>query len=236
MRHKLLGAAILPLIIASVTTLNVFAQDSETRTRIVKRVVEPAPFWIDANKLHVRDDPFAGNQIDTLERGQKVKVYEQLENWMRISPDGHKANWINGNYTSASRVTWANYSSLGANRRQTLNGTVLDIDLQSIPVEGDSQSEIFSAKLRILDLRRRVIDTRHNSDGGRYYERYLVQCDFGKPSHARLLGEGYNYVSMHRDTRNEYLSSPLSSFDKIDVDATPADRQAIAKYACGGRG
>ena len=235
MLRTLIASAFLPLALLSTSALPAAAQEDALRKRIVKRVVEPVPFWIDASKLQVRDDPFGGNALSELERGQQVKVYEQLENWMRISAEGQDPRWINGDYTSAIRVTWANYANGGASKFKTHDKAVRDIDLRRIPVEDGSSSKIFAANVKALDSRRRVVDTRHNTEDGRYYERYLVQCASNKASHARLLGEGYSYVRMHKDPRNEYLNDPLDSVDKLEGSSVSADRRAIASFACSAR-
>ena len=116
-----------------------------------------------------------------------------------------------------------------------MSDTVSDIELKRIPLSEEIDPDIFSAPIRELDSRRRVVDTRHNTNSGRYFERYLVQCDAGKPSHLRLLGEGYNYVGMNNDARNAYLSSPLASDEAINKEITSSDRQSIAAYVCDAR-
>ena len=49
--------------------------------------------YVNTNKLNVRNKP-DGKIITTLKRGQKITVYENDSNWVRISPDGEPMNWV----------------------------------------------------------------------------------------------------------------------------------------------
>jgi len=66
-----------------------FAQDStnvetlkpaESRKKRVVRVVEAIPMWVDAEKLRVRDNPYAGDVVGMLQLGQKVTEYPPTGN------------------------------------------------------------------------------------------------------------------------------------------------------------
>ena len=101
---------------------------AETPTKRVVRVVEAIPMWVDAEKLRVRDNPYAGDVVGLLQLGQKVKVMETADNWIRISSDGKPTKWVNGDFMSKSRITWSNYE-FGSRARSTFGGS-FDVDLK----------------------------------------------------------------------------------------------------------
>ncbi|HDS1815816.1 TPA: SH3 domain-containing protein [Pseudomonas putida] len=49
--------------------------------------------FVNADKLNLRAQP-GGKVISSLKRGEKVKVYEQKEDWVRVSLDGQPQRWI----------------------------------------------------------------------------------------------------------------------------------------------
>lgn len=77
---------------------NVIAEQLQKKRFV--RVEEAVPLWVDAEKLKVHDNPFVGDVVGLLEMGQKVKVYEKTNNWVRISPNGKPTRWINGDFLS----------------------------------------------------------------------------------------------------------------------------------------
>jgi SH3-like domain-containing protein len=204
--------------------------DNQSTTRTINRVVEPVDYWVDTAKLRVRDDPFAGDALGWLEWGKKVSVYEQIDNWMRVTPAGKPAQWINGDFVSDTRLTWSTYN-LDARRKS--NQAVTDIDLTRVKYDGDKAARVFAFNKKALGPKTRMVDTRHNLADGSYYERYLVQCSgLGTASHLRLLGEGYSYIAMYEDPRNLKRMEDLDESNAINSDI-PESRQAIAKFACG---
>ena len=74
------------------------------KSRIIRNV-EPVPYWVDADQLRIRDNPVAGDVIGMLELGQKIKAYEQFENWIRISKTSTNAKWINTDYLTNTAIT-----------------------------------------------------------------------------------------------------------------------------------
>ena len=71
----------------------------------VIRNVEPVPYWVDAEQLSIRDNPVAGDVIGMLELGQKIKAYEQFENWIRITKNTANSKWVNVEYLTNTPVT-----------------------------------------------------------------------------------------------------------------------------------
>ncbi|MHC8383977.1 SH3 domain-containing protein [Pseudomonas sp. LB3P14] len=49
--------------------------------------------FVRAEKLNIRDQP-GGKIISKLSRGDKIQVFEQLDDWVRISIDGQPAKWL----------------------------------------------------------------------------------------------------------------------------------------------
>ncbi len=49
--------------------------------------------FVNADKLNLRTQP-GGKVISSLKRGEKVQVYEQKQEWARISLDGQPQRWI----------------------------------------------------------------------------------------------------------------------------------------------
>lgn len=49
--------------------------------------------FVNADKLNLRAQP-GGKVISSLKRGEKVQVYEQKQEWARISLDGQPERWI----------------------------------------------------------------------------------------------------------------------------------------------
>ena len=204
--------------------------DSE---RPVERVVDPIPYWVDVSKLRIREDPFAGKALGSLEWGKQVAVYEQLDNWMRISPPGKNEQWINGDYVSDKRLTWTTYN-VNARRNATLS--VNDIDISRVKYKGED-ARIYAFNKLALSPEKRMVDTRHDLDTGSYYKRYVVQCTgHASASHSRLVGEGYTYVKMYEDPRN---LNRLEDFDDSHAiggsNNISEGQKAIAKFACGSR-
>ncbi len=58
--------------------------------------------FVNADKLNLREQP-GGKIISSLKRGEKVQVYEQKQEWARISLDGQPQRWLSyRNLCSAS--------------------------------------------------------------------------------------------------------------------------------------
>ncbi|WP_426234805.1 SH3 domain-containing protein [Pseudomonas sp. TWP3-2] len=53
----------------------------------------PVDQFVNADKLNLRNQP-GGKVISTLKRGEKVQVFEKMNDWVRISLDGQPAKWL----------------------------------------------------------------------------------------------------------------------------------------------
>jgi len=194
------------------------------------RIVEPIPMWVESERLRVRDNPYAGDVVGLLKVGQKIKVYDRTDNWIRISANGKPAKWINSDFLSTSRVTWSNYEfgSIGRSTR----GTPSDISKKRIKIKELKDMKVYAAHKKPSPNGGHVIITRHDFRTGPYYEKRLVQCDAeNAASHVRMLGEGYNYLMMEKDPRGEAVSEPVSADDSISESTSPLNR-AIAEFTC----
>lgn len=216
----------------------VFAQDdtaietlnpaTKPKKRMV-RVVEAVPLWVDAERLVVRDNPYAGEPVGMLQMGQKVKIMEVADNWIRISSNGKPPKWVNSDFMSKTRVTWSNYEFGSSSRK--LRNTAFDLDLQRIKIKGNKDIKIYAAHIKSDADGRRIVITHHDFRSGPYYEKRVVHCAGEKASHVRMLGEGYNYRMMEQDDRASAISEPISAKHAIDAE-TSALNQAIAEFTC----
>ncbi len=215
-----------------------FAQDNtdietlkpvETPKKRVVRVVEAIPMWVDAEKLRVRDNPYAGDVVGMLQLGQKVKIMEVADNWIRISSDGKPPKWVNSDFLSKSRVTWSNYEFSSSSRNPLK--TPYDVDLERIKIKDLKNMKIYAAHIKSGPNEGRIIITRHDFRSGPYYEKRIIHCEESGASHVRMLGEGYNYSMMEQDPRNAAISEPVSDEHLIDEDTTSLNA-SIAEFTC----
>lgn len=75
---------------------------SQTPVSTLAATSSPAPqptqasapeYFVNADKLNLRAQP-GGKVISSLKRGEKVQVYDQKQEWARISLDGQPQRWI----------------------------------------------------------------------------------------------------------------------------------------------
>jgi len=75
---------------------------SQTPVSTLTATSSPAPqptqasapeYFVNADKLNLRAQP-GGKVISSLKRGEKVQVYDQEQEWARISLDGQPQRWI----------------------------------------------------------------------------------------------------------------------------------------------
>lgn len=212
---------------SEIETLN---PPSATMTTVKKRVriVEAIPLWVDAEKLRVRDNPYAGDVVGLLEMGQKVEIHAQADNWIRISSDGKPTKWVNEDFLSTTRVSWSNYE-FGSRSRRSLTAPY-DVDLERIKVKDLKDMKVYAAHIKAVETGRVVI-TRHDFRSGPYYEKRLVSCDDGNATHVRMLGEGYNYMMMESDPRGASITEAADTKHALS-DETSALNRAIAEFTC----
>jgi len=204
------------------------------KSKIIRNV-EPVPFWVDADQLRIRDNPVAGDVIGMLELGQKVRAYEQFENWIRISKTSSNAKWINTDYLTNTAITWARYGHNTARRNQRRARLSDDISLKRIKVDGDRSARIYAASIKKSENGNRVIVTRQNFRAGPYFEKRLVACSENSATHVQMLGEGYTYIMMENDIRGEAIdvNSATPSLSILDSDDLTPATLAVANFSCG---
>ncbi len=225
------------LVAGTAAAQDASSQDTDTietvqpkKKRIV-RIVEAIPMWVESEQLRIRDNPYAGDVIGMLEMGQKIKIHERADNWIRISANGKPAKWVNSDFLSKSRVTWSNYQ-FGSQNRTRANAPY-DVDLKRIKIKDLKDMKIYAAHIKADSNNGRVVITRHDFRSGPYYEKRIVHCDSaGNASHVRMIGEGYNYQMMERDPRGAAISEPIHSDFAIDAEGTSALNQGIAEFTC----
>jgi len=218
----------------------VYAQEVETlngepEALVIRRVVRPVGpenYWVDADKLSVRNNPVAGDVTGVIPLGRKVKAYDRFENWIRISPEGKTQSWVNVNYLTTEEVSWANYNfnSSRARSRSSRNISVFDVDLRKIDIEDDSKARVFAARITELPNRNRTIVTKQIFREGSYFEKRMVSCseDSEATGHA-FIGEGHSYLMAERDVRGK-------NFDTVTLKAITPDtslfQSSVAAFAC----
>ncbi len=202
---------------------------AEAPKKRVVRVVEAIPMWVDAEKLRVRDNPYAGDVVGMLRLGQKVKVMETADNWIRISSNGKPTRWVNSDFLSKSRVTWSTYEFGSLNR--TAQTTPYDVDLKRIKIKDLKDMKVYAAHIKAGPNDGRIVITRHDFRFGPYYEKRIVHCGEDGASHVRMLGEGYNYGMMEGDPRGSEISEPVDTDNAIG-DNTTALNRGIAEFTC----
>jgi len=203
------------------------------KSKIIRKV-EPVPYWVEADQLRIRDNPVAGDVIGMLELGQKVKAYEQFENWIRISKNERTAKWINIDYLTNTAITWARFGNTTKRRGLRRAGLGEDVSLKRIKVSGDKSARIYAASVRESANGNRVIVTRQNFRAGPYFEKRLVACAEKSATHMQILGEGYTYMMMENDIRGTNIdvntASPSLAIEESE-DLSPSSI-AIANYSC----
>ncbi len=202
---------------------------TETRKKRVVRVVEAIPMWVDAEKLRVRDNPYAGDVVGMLRLGQKVKVMETADNWIRISSKGKPTRWVNSDFLSKNRVTWSTYEFGSLNR--PAQNTPYDVDLKRIKIKDLKDMKVYAAHIKAGPKEGRVVITRHDFRFGPYYEKRIVHCGEDVATHVRMLGEGYNYGMMESDPRNTEITEPATQDSAIGENTTALNR-GIAEFTC----
>ncbi|WP_264317298.1 MULTISPECIES: SH3 domain-containing protein [Pseudomonas] len=69
--------------------------------------------FVNADKLNLRAQP-GGKVITSLKRGEKVQVYEQKQEWARISLDGQPQRWISYKTSVVARTALSPRSPEGS--------------------------------------------------------------------------------------------------------------------------
>jgi len=204
------------------------------KKRKIIRKVEPVPYWVEADQLRIRDNPVAGDVIGMLELGQKVKAYDQFENWIRISKNEQTAKWINVDYLTNTAITWARFGNEIKRRSLRRAGLREDVSLKRIKVPGDKTARIYLASVHESANGNRIIVTRQNFRAGPYFQKRLVACSDQTATHMQILGEGYTYIMMESDIRGTNIDVNTASPSVViaqDESLSPFSI-AIANYSC----
>lgn len=206
------------------------------KTSRIKRVEEPVPYWVDAEQLRVRNNPYAGDVIGMLKIGQKVQVRKTMDDWVLISATNKPEQWINRNFLSKSPVTWASYNFESRGARNLNNSRFsdarYDVKLKRIKAKEIKGLRVYAADLKNLANDQKIVVSRHDYRAGAYYEKRLVQCDENAASHVKLLGEGYTVMMMEADPRMQRVGVPMSEGDKIENETMGLLDKAIAGFTC----
>jgi len=208
----------------------------KTTTRTVKRVVEPIPYWVEADQLRIRNNPYAGDVIGMLEIGQKVKVSKTVDDWVLISSGDDQEQWVNRNFLSPSPVTWAAYKFDSRQSRKLGQGRFgdvkYDIKKKRIKIKDLKGVRVYAADIKRLADRQKIVISRHDYRAGAYYEKRMVTCADDGASHVKMLGEGYTVMMMEADPRRERVGIPMSEQDQIENEAVSQVAKAIAEFTC----
>jgi len=203
-----------------------FAQDVAEQNftaRKIVRDVQPVPYWVDTNLLKTRDNPVAGRIVGDIAFGQKVLAYSQYENWARISKNGEKARWVNIDFLSNSRLSWASYDG----RRSTRTSDVVAVRIKD---PSDRKNRTFGVRLKTADTGNALITTRRNTAQGEFYQNHFVSCDKQQAIGARLVGEGYSFLDAQNDLRGTKLD--IYSSAQLDDAIDGSMNKAISAFAC----
>lgn len=85
-----------------------FAKDNKTPSSLADEPTQKSGIseqakigYVNANALKVRSTP-NGSPLESLQRGAQVKVYEQQNDWSRISAANEKERWVSSSYLCES--------------------------------------------------------------------------------------------------------------------------------------
>lgn len=204
------------------------------KKRRIVRNVEPVAYWVESDKLRVRDNPVAGDVVGMLELGQKIKAYQTFENWVRISPANKSEKWVNSDFISNQQVTFANFNFNRRKARTGFGNTSMpdDVDLKRIKVKDYKGGRVFVASVKNSAENARIVVTKTEFRAGPYFQKRRVSCAAEGATHAQLIGEGYSYLMMEYDKRSEALTEMSDPSRHALSDETSAMTTAVANYAC----
>jgi len=205
-----------------VTSEQVVGYPAAKKSRI-KRDVEPVPYWVDAESLRLRDNPVAGRIVGKLGYGQRVLAYSQYENWVLISKPEDKQQWVNSDFLSNSRLSWASYNRGGRTRSS-------DVIAVRIKHPNDRKNRTFGVRLKTAATGNALITTRQDTSQGAYFQNHFVSCSQQQAVGARLVGEGYSFLEAQNDLRGADLD--IFNPDQIEDKITDGLDSAISSFAC----
>lgn len=201
----------------------VTSDDQDFRNTRVRREVQPIPYWVDTTTLKTRDNPVSGKVVGEIEYGQKILAYSQYENWIRVSKADSNPIWVNSDFLSNSRISWASYNRTTSTRSN-------DIVSARIKDPEDRKKRIFGVRLKTAETGNALITTREETDAGIFYKNRFVSCNNQSPTGVRLVGEGRNFLAAQNDDRN--LTVDIYTSESIEDKAASSSETAISKFAC----
>jgi hypothetical protein len=209
---------------------------SSTKTKRITRIEEPVPYWVEADQLRIRDNPYAGDVIGMLKIGQKVHIRKTVDDWVLISAANNPEQWVNRNFLSPSPVTWASYNFESRSARNLKDSRFsdarYDIKKKRIKIRELKGVRVYAADIKRLSGNQKIVISRHDYRAGPYFEKRLVKCDDSTASHVKILGEGYTVMMMDADPRNQRIGVPMSDEDQIENESAGIMDTAIAEFTC----
>lgn len=189
----------------------------------IRKEVQPIAYWVETPSLNTRDNPVSGKILGKLEYGEKVLAYSQYENWVRISKSEVNSKWVNSDFLSNSRISWASY-----NRSSTTRSN----DVVSVRIKDpeNRKKRIFGVRLKTADTGNSLITTREETAEGIFYQNRFVSCDNQSPIGIKLVGEGRNFLSAQNDIRN--LEYDIYAAEQVSDKAANSTESAISRFAC----
>jgi len=199
------------------------AANQALQNKNLKRDVQPIAYWVDATTLRLRDNPVAGKIVGQLDYGQKVLAYSQYENWVRVSKSDAKQQWVNSDFLSNSRLSWASYNRNTPSRSS-------DVIAVRIKDPKNRKTRIFGVRLKTADTGNALITTRQDTAQGIFYQNRFVSCSDQQVAGVRLIGEGSTFLGAQNDVRN--LGLDIYDADQIEDKANDSAENAISAFAC----
>ena len=224
------------LIVGASIALPAAAQEAQSSEAItVIRNTKAIPYWIEADRVRVRETPVSGDVVSLRSMGQVVKAYGQKDGWLKVSKPGRDAQWINAKYVSTSAinrsVNMASFTSSGVASRTKLGA--YDVDFKLVDIDNNSKLRIYAAAVKKTDTNATMVVTQQDFRGGSHFETHLVSCSGGAPTHTETLGEGFTYEMMDYNIKEKGLD--LSQyFPQIALDDAVVTKgeKGVAQFAC----
>ena len=197
--------------------------EEDVRKTPIRRNVQPITYWVDTASLNFRDNPVSGKILGKLQYGEKILAYSQYENWVRVSKSDVNPKWVNSDFLSNSRLSWASFNRSPSTR-------INDVVSARIKDPENRKKRIFGVRLKTAETGNALITTREETAEGIFYQNRFVSCDNQRPIGIKLIGEGRNFLSAQNDIRN--FKFDIYDAKQIDDKAKNSTDTAISNFAC----